>query len=262
MRQLEGTTALVTGASSGLGPVIARRLHREGVRTVLSARRRPELEALARELVGSRVVTADLAQRGEPERLAAEAGEVDVLVANAGVPASGRLATFDVAELDRALDVNVRAPMVLARLLLTGMIERRRGHIVLMASMAGQVATAKLSVYSATKAALRSFGHALHDELRGAGVGVTVVSPFYVSQAGVWAETGQRMPLGEVNPGQVAEAVVRGIRRNLAEITVAPLPVRAAARLPMAFPQLLHAPFVASVGGMPDEAIESQLRKR
>src|ERR671932_1570792 len=99
MRRLEGKTALVTGASSGLGPVIARRLHREGVRPVLSARRRPELEALARELVGSRVLPADLAQRGEPERLAAEAGEVDLLVANAGLPASGRLVTFQVAEL-------------------------------------------------------------------------------------------------------------------------------------------------------------------
>src|SRR5881392_465335 len=103
MRDLQGATALLTGASSGLGPVIARRLHGEGVRLVLSARRLPELEALARELVGSQVVTADLSRPGEAERLAAEAGTVDLLVANAGVPASGPLLDFEVAEVDRAL---------------------------------------------------------------------------------------------------------------------------------------------------------------
>jgi short-subunit dehydrogenase len=256
VRDLNGALALLTGASSGLGPVIARRLHREGVRLVLSARQQAELKALARELVGSRVVVADLARRGEAERLAAEAGEVDVLVANAGVPASGPLTAFDVESLDRALDVNVRAPMVLARLVLPQMLERRRGHIVLMASMAGQVATARLSVYAATKFALRGFGLALRAELRGTGVGVSVISPFYVRDAGMWAETGVRSPLGEVTPERVAEAVVEGVRRDRGEVTVAPLFMRAVRRIPMAFPEL-----VPSIS-MPDEAIERQASKR
>src|SRR5207302_10973018 len=90
MRDLAGRTALLTGASSGLGPIIARRLHREGVRFVLSARRESELQKLAAELGGSRVVVADLARRGEAERLAAEAGAVDILSANACAPARGR----------------------------------------------------------------------------------------------------------------------------------------------------------------------------
>jgi short-subunit dehydrogenase len=156
VRDLVGREVLVTGASSGLGPVIARRLHREGVRLVLSARRRPELDALARELVGSRVVAADLSQRGEAERLASEAGPVDILIANAGVSASGPLVDFDVAGLDQALDVNLRAPIVLSRLLLPGMLRRRAGHVLLMASMAGMIPGPRSSVYSATKFALRA----------------------------------------------------------------------------------------------------------
>src|SRR2546425_5446354 len=99
MRELHGRTALLTGASSGIGPVIARRLHREGVRFVLSARRETELQLLARELVGSRVIVADLAHRGEAERLAAEAGPVDILVANAGVPVSGLLTDLEVTHI-------------------------------------------------------------------------------------------------------------------------------------------------------------------
>ena len=139
MRELVGRTALLTGASSGLGPVIARRLHTEGVRFVLSARRRPELEGLARELVGSRVVVADLARRGEAERLATEAGPVDILIANAGVPVSGPLASLEVGEIDGGLEVNLRAAIVLTRLLLPAMLERSSGHVVLIASLAGQV---------------------------------------------------------------------------------------------------------------------------
>jgi uncharacterized protein len=265
MRDLKGTTALLTGASSGLGPVIARRLHRVGVRLILSARRRPELEALAHELVGSAVITADLSQPGEPERLASEAmatASVDILVANAGLPASGELLSFEVAELDRALDVNVRAPMVLARLLLPAMLERRSGHVVLMASLAGMVAAPKMSVYAATKFALRGFGHALHEELRGTGVGVSVISPTYVSEAGMWAETGQKAPVGEVAPDQVADAVLSAILGDRSEVTVAPLALRLVTRLPMAFPGLIHTPLARGAGRHPDAAVESQRTKR
>jgi short-subunit dehydrogenase len=265
MRDLAGARALVTGASSGLGPVIARRLHQDGVRLVLSARRRPELEELARELAGSEVITADLSQRGEAERLAGEAvasGGIDVLVANAGLPASGDLLSFDVAALDHALDVNLRAPIVLARVLLPGMIERGRGHIVLMASLAGKVAAPKISIYAATKFGLRGFGHALRDELRGTGVGVSLISPTYVSEAGMWAETGQRGPVGEVTPAQVAEAIVTAIRKDRSEVTVASLPLRIATRIPMAFPELIHTPLGRGAGGHPDAAVEIQKAKR
>lgn len=262
MRDLTGAVALLTGASSGIGPIIARRLHREGVRLVLSARRRPELEALARELVGSRVVTADLSRRGEPERLADEVGPVDILIANAGVPASGSLLDLDVTHADRALDVNLRAPIVLTRRLLPGMVQRGRGHVVLMASMAGQVPMPKMTIYAATKFGLRGFGHALRAELRGTGVGVSLVSPIFVREAGMWAETGRRAPLGEVRPEQVAAAVVRAIRHDRSEVTVAPFGARAASRVPMAFPEILHMPLGRGTMEFPDDAVERQRVKR
>src|SRR2546430_16142598 len=101
MVDLHGKTVLLTGASTGLGPFIARRLHREGVRFVLSARNQAALDKLAAELGNARVVVADLAKTGEAERLAKEAGAVDILVSNAGVPPSGGLGTFQVQELHR-----------------------------------------------------------------------------------------------------------------------------------------------------------------
>src|SRR5467141_1331608 len=136
MVDLRGKTVLLTGASTGIGPYIARRLHSAGARFVLSARNEAALTKLASEVGDSRVVVADLSRPGEPERLAREAGAVDVLVSNAGVPASGRLVTFTIEELDRAIAVNLRAGIVLANLLAPAMIERKEGHMVFMASVA------------------------------------------------------------------------------------------------------------------------------
>jgi short-subunit dehydrogenase len=238
MRDIEGRTALLTGASSGLGPVIARRLHREGVKLILTARRRAELEALARELVGSRVVTADLSRRGEAEWLAGAAGEVDILVANAGVSASGPLVEFEVEGLDLALEVNLRAPMVLSRLLLPGMQRRGSGHILLMASMAGQVPGRNSSIYSATKFGLRGFGHSLRGELRGTGVGVSLISPIYVREVGFAADSGRSAIGLTVTPDQVAEACLRAIRHDRAEITVAPVYAKMGGIVALAAPGL------------------------
>ena len=111
---LRGKTVLLTGASTGLGPHIARRLRRAGAKFVLSARNEDALNKLAADLGDSRVIVADLSKTGEAERLAKEAREVDVLIANAGIPATGRLATFTVEEVDRALSVNLRSAVVLA----------------------------------------------------------------------------------------------------------------------------------------------------
>ena len=234
--QLGGKTVLLTGASSGLGPHIARRLRREGARFILSARSEAALRTLAEELGDSRVVVADLSRRGEAERLAAEAGTsggVDVLISNAGLPATGRLETFAVEEIDRALDVNLRAGMVLARLLAPGMVERKNGHIVFMSSIAGHAAVGGETVYHATKFAIRGFGLALREELWGTGVGVSVVCPTFVSEAGMWAETGLKPdPIaGEVTPGQVAEAVRRAIVDNRGEIDVMPLQLKASLKV-------------------------------
>jgi short-subunit dehydrogenase len=260
MRQLAGRTLLLTGASSGLGPVLARRLVREGVHLVLSARRRPELESLATELGNARVIPADLAQFGEPERLAAEAGPIDIFVSNAGLPANGNLLEFDVDQIDHALDVNLRSAVVLTRLLLPYMTARRAGHVVLMDSLAGRIPTPGSSLYNATKFGLRGFGHALRSELRDAGVGVSLISPTFVSAVGMWAETGQSSPVRTTTPARVADACVRAIREDKAEVTVAPVEQRLISRLIVAFPELIE-PFRKSAA-VPSAAIERQRSKR
>lgn len=239
MRGLIGRRALLTGATSGLGPAIARRLHVEGVRLTLTGRREDALANLTRELVGSRGITADLTRRGDVRRLATQTGPVDIVVANAGVPGHGIFVDTSLDDLDAVLEVNLRAPMRLVRLLLPAMLERGDGHVVLMASMAGQAPSAYQAVYGTTKAGLRAFGHSLRAELRGTGVGVSVVSPYFVRDAGFWAAGGHRAPL-EVSPDQVANALTGAIRGDRAEVTVAAWPARVAHRIPTAFPELLQ----------------------
>lgn len=238
MRDPSGRRLLLTGATSGLGPGLARALHVAGYRLVLSGRRPEALAPLARELVGSETIAADLGQPGEVERLARDAGEIDVLVANAGVHSRGTFLEVDVAGIDEELDVNLRAPVVLTRLLVEGMVARRRGHIVLMASMGGQAPAPGQIVYGPTKAGLRAFGFALRNELRGTGVAVSLVSPYFVGEAGMFARTGAHAP-GEVTPRQVNDAVLRAVRQGPAEITVAPAWLRAVRRIPGAFPEVM-----------------------
>lgn len=250
MAELRDRTVLLTGASSGLGPYIARRLRAEGARLVLTARRRPELEALAAELGDTRVIPADLAEAGEAERLVEAAGPVDVLVANAGVGIYGRLSELDPAGIGRSLDVNLRAPMLLSRLVLPAMLERGSGAIVLMASLAGKVPAPRSTLYSATKFGLRGFGHSLAAELRGTGVTASVISPTFVEEAGLYADSGGRAGVRTVYPNDVAEAVVKGIRTGRAEIVVAPVEQRILGRLVEAVPELIHT-VARGAGAMP-----------
>jgi uncharacterized protein len=227
--RVDGRSVLVTGASGGIGQAIARNLHARGARLLLSGRRTDVLEALGAEL-GERVeaVPADLSQRADVAALAQRAAEVDVLVANAALPASGHLLEFSREEIDRALDVNLRAPVQLARALVPGMVARGSGHLVFLASLAGKSASAGSALYSATKFGVRGFALGLRGDLHGTGVGVTTVFPGFVRGAGMFAEADVRLPrgVGTRTPEQVAQAVVRGIERGRAEIDVAPLGLR------------------------------------
>jgi uncharacterized protein len=227
--QLGGTTALLTGASGGIGQAVARRLHGNGARVLLSGRRADALDALRADLGGgAEVLVADLAERGAAAALAERAGAVDVLVANAGLPASGWLETFTPDQIDRALDVNLRAPIQLARALVPGMVERGRGHLVFVSSLAGKAASVGSSIYSATKFGLRGFAAGLREDLHGSGVGVTVVFPGFIRGAGMYADTRVGLPpwVSLRSPDDVARAVVRGIETGRPEIDVAPLPLR------------------------------------
>ena len=226
---LSGASVLLTGATGGIGHAIARRLHREGCDLVLTGRRAEVLEPLAAE-VGGRALAIDLADRAQVDQLASECADVDVLVANAALPAGGHVHSFSIDEIDRALDVNLRAPIVLAHRLGERMVGRGRGHLLFVSSIAGKSSAPASSVYSATKFGLRGFAQGLRADLRPSGVGVTVVFPGFIRDAGMYADTGHiKLPpgTGTNKPEEVAEAVARGIEHNRGEITVAPLPVRA-----------------------------------
>jgi short-subunit dehydrogenase len=227
--QLGGTTVLLTGASGGIGQAVARALHGRGARVLLSGRRTGALEDLRAELGGdAEALEADLADEAGVAALAERAGSVDVLVANAGLPASGRLERFTPEEIDRALDVNLRAPIQLTRAVVPGMAERGRGHVVFVSSLSGKVASARSALYSATKFGIRGFAAGLREDLHDSGVGVTVVFPSFIRDAGMFAETGVELPpwVGTRRPDDVAQAVVRGIESGKAEIDVAPLSLR------------------------------------
>jgi len=239
--RLEDSRVLLTGATGGIGAAIAHALDERGAHVILSGRRAEVLAALKAELGGRPdVMTADLGASDGPFALAAEAGQIDVLVANAALPGTGDLESFGAEEIDRVLNVNLRTPIQLARALLPAMRERGTGHIVLISSISGKIASPHSSVYCATKFGLRGFGFALHEELRSAGVGVTTVFPGFVRDAGMFVDSGAKlMPgMGTSSPHEVAQAVIKGIKKNKAEIDVAPIAMRSGTRIFTAAPSL------------------------
>lgn len=230
--KVAGATVLLTGATGGLGGTIARVLAGRGAQLVISGRRRELLEPLAEE-IGARAIPADLATHGEPERLAAEAGAVDVFVSNAALPGSGPLAEYSVEHVDRALDVNLRAPVVLTNRLLPGMLERDHGHLVFMVSLLAKVAQPGNALYAASKYGLRGFAQSLRADLVESGVGVSSVFPGFVEDAGMFADANISLPrgVGTITSEQVAGAVLQAIERDRGEIDVAPFSQRAGALL-------------------------------
>jgi short-subunit dehydrogenase len=237
--ELGGKTVLLTGATGGLGRAIARALAARGAALVLSGRSSEALEELSAELAGEhRVAPGDLAEEDGAEHLAAEAGEVDGLVANAGMPGTGSVDGFSAEEVRRAIRVNLEAPIVLAGALAGSMTARGDGQMVFVCSLAGKAASPRSSVYNATKFGLRGFALGLRTDLARSGVGVSIVSPGFVRDAGMFAKSGARSTagLGTTTPERVASAVVRALQRNPVEVAVAPIRQRALAHLGLAVP--------------------------
>jgi uncharacterized protein len=224
---LGGRTALVTGASGGLGQAIARGLAARGAQLVLTARRVDVLDSLAAETAG-RAIACDLGDRAAVERLVADAGPIDVLVANAGLSLSRKIQHTSVYEIDRLLDVNLRAPMVLARMLIDGMSERGGGQIVFVSSLNGKAGTVGTSVYAATKFGLRGYAQGMRADLRSRGIGVSTIFPGFIRDAGMFHESGAKLPpyVGTKRPEDVAKAVIGAIEHDRSEVDVAPLPMR------------------------------------
>ena len=161
------------------------------------------------------MAVADLGMPGGAEALVREVGAVDGLIANAGLPATGRITDLSGDEVARMLRVNLESPIHLTQAFLPGMIERGEGKVVLMGSLSGKAGSPRSSVYNATKFGLRGFAFGLRTDLVGTGVGVTVVAPGFVREVGMFAETGLEAPrvLGTTSPERVVDAVLEAIRR-------------------------------------------------
>jgi short-subunit dehydrogenase len=263
--ELRGKTVLLTGATGGLGIAIARALGDRGAALVLSSRKPDQLAELAAGLPGEhRTVVCDLAEEGEALRLLGEAGDVDALVANAGLPASGRLDGFTQDQIGRALRVNLESPIRMARELAPRLVERGSGHLVFVSSISGKAATARASLYAATKFGLRGFALCLREDLRGSGVGVSVVSPGAIRAAGMFADSGAAAPtlMGTGTPEQVGAAVVRAVERDRSEVTVAPLRQRALSRFAINAPELSGRLAGDMAARVADEIARGQTDKR
>lgn len=264
--ELAGKTALLTGATGGLGRAIAESLAGRGAKLVLSSRKGEELAELAAALPGDghRTIVADLAVEGAADQLVADAGDVDVLVANAGLPASGRIEGFSAEEVERAIRVNLEAPIRMARALVPAMRERGSGHMVFVSSLSGKAATPRSSLYAATKFGLRGFALCLRQDLGPAGIGVSVVMPGFVRDAGMFADSGSKAPaiLGTASPGQVGDAVVAAVERDRGEVEVAPLPQRLAAGFAHRRPHLAARLAGGGAAEVADRVADGQADKR
>jgi short-subunit dehydrogenase len=230
---------LLTGATGGIGHAIARALAGRGAQLTITGRRVDVLEPLAGEL-DARSVPCDLADREATARLIEEAGDLDVLVANAALPATGELGEFTQEQVDRTLEVNLRAPIALAHGLVPGMVRRGRGHLVFISSLSGKSANPRSALYSATKFGLRGFALSLREDLRRDGVGVSVVLPGFIREAGMFAEARVELPrgVGTRTPEDVAAGVIDAIEHDRAEVEVAPLGLRLGASFASVAPEL------------------------
>ncbi len=262
--ELAGKTVLLTGATGGLGVAIAGALAGRGARLVLSSRKPDELERLAGSLAGGghTFVVADLAEEGAAEALVERAGAVDGLVANAGLAAGGRLERFTEDELTTAVRVNLEAPMRMARALLPELVARRQGHLAFVGSLQSKAALPRSSVYSATKFGLRGFALSLREDAREAGVGVSVVLPGFIRDAGIFADSGAKPPagLGTSSPEEVGEGVADAIEHDRAEVQVAPALQRLGAAIAHRRPRLAARVTRGSAARAADEVVEGQRR--
>ncbi len=239
MRNLKGRTAILTGASKGIGVHVARALAKQGANLVLAARSASALEevrkAVERQGVRAIAVPTDVGDRSAleslVERAMSEFGAIDILVNNAGIELILEYHKLRPEEIEEMVRVNLLAPMHLTWLVLPGMLERRQGHIVNMSSLAGKAGPAYEEPYGATKAGLIGFTQSLRGTYRGSGVSASVVCPGFVEE-GMYAKTkeefGVTVPrlLGVSKPEAVASGVIRAIEKDLPEVIVNPGPIR------------------------------------
>jgi short-subunit dehydrogenase len=239
VKDLKGRTALVTGASGGLGRHIARGLAREGMNIVVTGRRENLLDVVAGELselgVEARAVPADLSdlRQIDPliERSEAALAPIDLLVNCAGVEITAAFTSYTREELTSVVDVNLTVPLLLTQRLVPGMLSRGEGHVVFISSAAGKLGPAYSEPYAATKAALIGLTQSLRSEYRSAPVGFSVVCPGFIAGDGMYqrmVEEGFKSNrlLGETTTEKVTDRTIEAIRRNQPEVIETGVPVK------------------------------------
>ena len=188
MNTFEGSTALVTGATAGIGYAIALELARQGAEVVVHGRNAERGAKAVQQIenIGGRAhfVSADLSDADDVRRLAAEAGDVDILMNNAGIYEFASTFETDDADLDAHFDTNVRAPYILVQELVPGMIERRRGSVINISTVSASTPSQEAGIYGASKAALDLLTKLWADEFGAAGVRVNTIAPGPVQTEG------------------------------------------------------------------------------
>lgn len=245
-----GATVLVTGASRGIGAAVARAAHRRGARLGLVARSEADLAALADELGADAThAVADVAVRTDVEQAVAEIetalGPIEILVNNAGLGAYRAFVEEELETFERLMAVNYFGTLYATRAVLPSMVERGRGHIVNVASVAGLLGAPFESAYSASKFAVVGLSESLAAEVTGLGVGVSLVNPgpvrtSFTAARGVEFQRDRPRPL---DPGAVADAVLSAVEGERFE-QILPRWLRFPAIIRAALPGLYHSGLV------------------
>ena len=246
----KGHTALVTGASRGIGTLIAREIANQGGHVVLTGRYATELQAVASELAAAgadvSLIPADLMQPGAPENLVEtierQRGGIDLLVNNAGGDPLREFHTMTIDENLRTLQLNLVAPVALSHAVLGGMLRRGRGHIVNISAMAGRVSFPHTEVYAAAKDGVIGFTRVLRSDYRRRGVSASVLILGAIRDAGqgqrMLDESGMKASAFMAPAESVARAVVKAVKKDRAELVVMPGPGRLMRAIMDYFPAL------------------------
>jgi short-subunit dehydrogenase len=234
----QGRTALVTGASRGIGPLIARQIASQGGHVVLTGRSAADLKAVSAELAAAggdvSFIPADLIQPGAADALVSaieqQRGGIDLLVNNAGGDPLREFHTMTIEENLRTLELNLIAPLVLSHAVLTGMLRRGRGHIVNISAMAGRVAFPYTEVYAAAKDGLIGFTRVLRSDYHSRGISASVLILGAIQGVGqgqrMLDESGMKASSFMAPADAVALAVVKAVRKDKAELVIQPGPGR------------------------------------
>jgi hypothetical protein len=232
LRSYQGLSAVVTGASSGIGRALALRLAAEGARVALVARRAERLVELAQQITNAGgealALPCDVGDRDQVFAAAGRAverfGGVDLLVNDAGYGHHRRFLEWDLDDMERVMRVNYLGALYWTKALLPQMVERKRGWLVFVASVAGKIGVPEESAYVASKFAMVGLAESIAFEVEGAGVQVLTVCPGTVRTEFFDEEALERMPTvarrSMIEPDVVVDAIVRALKAGKREITV------------------------------------------